>query len=291
MSSDKSLPWIPFAASSITGFTFAPLELGSTRSKSSITNLKGFKLISNTIRTEGLLSLWKGSAWFVVGNALARSTWIMSYDFIRNNNNSNSRILTAGFLSGLITAIVTNPVWTLKSYAQLPHYPGILYHPDTKLTTLLTSPITSYNNPLTIQNRLRTLNYKVLTSGTIPAMCYVSIESMCQLFTFEKIKFILNNYNEQSSYLIKGLSGALAGGLSRSIILPVTYPLHVITLRVREQKRITGYINIKFIMRSIHNDKAWYAGIGPYSTRVIFQSSILFFLLEGIRSLSTPTQN
>lgn len=279
-SNNNNHPFIPFISSGITGIVFAPLELGSTRSKSTHARSKGFRMIFDTAKTEGFLSLWKGSSWFIIGNSLSRTTWLISYDFIKGENPSNNRLLLSGFLAGGITAAVSNPIWSLKSYAQLPNYPGIFFNPNVSLRNI----VTSYNHPLTKQNRKSTFKPHVLMSGTLPAMTYVSIESMCQLFLFEKIKLRLDPYIETISTnntLLCGLSGALAGGISRIIILPIVYPLHVITLRIREQKKLQTNNSI---IASIRRDNAWYAGIGPYSVRVASQSCILFFFLEIFRS-------
>ena len=120
----KTTPsWIPFTASTMTGISFAPLELGSTRSKSKETKIKGFRLIPHVLRNEGFLALWRGSGWFVMGNAVARTTWLISYDCIKrqllNHKKAeklgNIELMLAGFGSGMITAVVTNPIWTLNN--------------------------------------------------------------------------------------------------------------------------------------------------------------------------------
>jgi len=38
------------------------------------------------------------------------------------------------------------------------------------------------------------------------------------------------------------------------------------------------------IIKGIHSDRAWYAGIGPYTARVVPQAVVLFFMVEGIRA-------
>lgn len=317
--------WIPFTASTMTGILFAPLELGSTRSKSRQTTIRGFRLICQAYRNEGFLALWRGSGWFVAGNAASRTTWLVSYDYLKGqllsqkklndpnaNRLGNVELMAAGFGSGVITAIVTNPIWTLKSFAQLPNYPGILYPPGTSLAKIITNPSQYIKSPVVAENRLLTLHPRTLIAGTMPAIGYVATESMFQLFILEKLKEWTKNYTGGLSPLASGAVGGLLGGVSRVVILPVTFPLHVLTLRVREQYKppskarwldpsrvlpqvaeVNGVRSISQntvrqslvqIAKGIHSDKAWYAGIGPYTARVVPQAAILFFMVEGIKA-------
>jgi len=297
---------VPFFASSLNGLLFAPLELGSTSSKSTTTNIRGFKIIPHVYKTEGLRALWNGSGWFVLANTTSRTIWLMSYDHLkyslsRNKNEklTNIQLMGAGFGAGAITAFLSNPIWTLKSFANLPNYPGILYPINIPLSHFLKNPLKFYNEPTIKEYRNLSHTPKTLMSGTIPAIGYVATESMFQLFILEKLKEFTKDYTNNLNPFNTGLFGGLLGGISRIVILPVTFPLHVVTLRFREQNKpilqdssgIKSFIqnpnkqNVKQIISGIHKDRAWYAGIGPYTARVVPQASILFFMVEGFKSL------
>lgn len=298
-------PIIPFVASSSTSFILAPFELASTYSKSSETKFKGLSCLTNIYKKEGLLSLWRGSGWFLFATSASRTCWLYSYDQIKCILSENGKqelttkdLLLAGFFSGTLTSVVSNPIWTLKSFSQLPNYQGLICPPKTPLINFLRDPAKYINSTLTSENRKLTFSKRILFSGTTPAILYVSIESMFQLLAYEKLKQLMSNNYDITNPFMNGIVSGFFGGLSKSLVLPISFPLHVITIRVREHykpqvstinnsKLIYTKTKVNFwnIIKHIHADKAWYAGLSPYLIRSIPQSSILFFMVEGLKSL------
>ena len=272
MKKDKKVPfYITTIASLFNSLLFAPLELSSTRSKSINATTKSFKLLKELCKNEGTLSMWKGSSWFILSTGFSRSIWLTSYNKLKINMENigytqNYSIIVSSYLAGLTTAIISNPFWTLKSYSQLPNYPGF----NTKTAKFF-------------------LNPKVLMSGVSPAMIYIPIESLSQLFIYEKLKKLYSNDN--NSPFISGIFG----GISRTFILPFSYPLHIYTLRLRENvKPIISFEKESYkinpsketffqILKGIHQQKSWYNGLLPYAIRVSLQSTSLFFIYESFK--------
>lgn len=277
--------YVPVAASILNGALFAPLELVSTRSKSAEATTKGFRLLFEIARKEGMAALWKGSGWFITGTMFSRGIWLASYDRIKNRLHwrlpLNQSIIGASLLSGMSVALLSNPIWTLKTYAQLPNYPG-LFWPKNRQTHLMLQP-------------------RVLMSGSGAAMTYVGIESVSQLFLYEYTKRM---YQRHVDATVSSPMAGLIGGISRAAIIPFTYPLHVLTLRYREQARAsakseTVFTNTKLqtapagiqrqnliqIVKTISEQRAWYDGMSPYMARVIPQATVLFFCYEFFQRL------
>jgi hypothetical protein len=258
----------PAIASFINGAIFAPLELACTLSKSINSNKRSFSLLTELVRKEGVSSLWRGSSWFILSNGFSRGSWLYSYNRLKQNHN----VVTSGILAGIVSAMVTNPFWALKSYAQLPGYPGLVFP---------SSPTNSKAEML--KNRKLTLTPTMLTVGTVPSMIYVAIESVTQLMIYEAF---LSKYQEQCESV--PLYNGLIGGLSRTLIIPWTYPLHVVTLRMRENRlECKRYGKTKSslmdIIRTVRDGRAWYHGCLVYSCRIIPQSTMLFGLYSYIK--------
>lgn len=283
--------FVPALSSFLNGLIFAPLEFGSTRSKSVNATTRSFSLLKEVCRTEGVFSMWKGSSWFIFGNAFSRGVWLTSYNCIGNKlkeqQMSNDKVIvTSGFISGGLTALVSNPFWTIKSYAQLPNYPGFFFPKNITFKQMI------QNHPsmnLVRENRRRTMTPTVLMAGVTPAMTYNSIESVIQLFTYEKLK---QQYKKEFGFDSSPLINGVIGGISRMTCLPLTYPLHVLTLRYRESVQPKIYEKSKSLkpsfiasLKQIHSQRAWYSGLLTYSCRVVPQATILFFIYESFIKL------
>ncbi len=287
-SEPKRVPfYVPWTAALLNGFITAPLELASTRSKSASedrvfyatrnlkhtksvkTQLRSFKLIKHVYQTEGARALWRGSSWFIIGNACSRSLWLTSYNHFMelgqsHNLNHDLTAFGSGFLAGGVTALLSNPIWTLKSYAQLPNYPGFIV------------PTGAYQD--TLEYRKRVLKFKVLMAGVKPALVYVPFESAFHLYLYDYFKRLYSRTRgEEPSPLISGF----LSGLARISILPASHPFHVMTLRCREfpDRKISQ------IYQSVKAQKAWYHGSIAYIWRVIPQSALLFFTYEAFKKI------
>lgn len=256
MNKDNKIPfYVPLLASFINSAILAPLELSATRSKSEFSTHKSFKLLSHVVKTEGILSLWNGCLPFVISTSISRGLWLTTYDYIKpimsQQHSKNLAIIYSGLFSGAITALVTNPLWNWKTYANLPGYPGFKQ--------------TFYKDNM----------YKLFTAGTKPAVIYISIESAGQLVIYEKLKGIVIEKNINSPIIF-----GLLGGISKLYCLPFTYPLHVITQRYRENEKLGVKENLFRIISKIKYKNSWYDGMLSYSCRVAPQSTSLFFIYE-----------
>ena len=168
----------------------------------------------------------------------------------------NNAILASGFASGALTSFITNPLWTLKSLSQLKPQNAV-------------------------QELAHKLHPRVLMSGTYISIVNGSIGSMLQLFVLEKLKELnCDKFNTLTPIKI----GVLAG-ISRVLILPIAYPLSVITLRCRESATSNKSGTLINIIKGIYKQKAWYAGSLPYICRALPQSVGLFFIYESIKTI------
>ena len=88
-------------------------------------------------------------------------------------------------------------------------------------------------------------------------------------------------------------------GVTRGLMLPITYPLHVITLRYREnvkpelrlqdsRVKIQPHTpqSLSQVISTIYNQKAWYNGGLSYTCRVVPQAASLFFIYEMFRKIN-----
>lgn len=241
----------------MSAFLVAPLELASTQSKSVHAKSRSFSLMREIVQRDGVRALWKGSAWYVAATTVSRGIWLSSYDPIRTaienrGYSTMSSRLMASWCAGALNGFVSNPIWTLKTYAQLPGYPG-LWSPE---------------------YRRQLFRLPVLMSGVVPAMTYISLESVSQLLLLEAMRDAWSD-REHPNALVEGAMGAIA----RMAALPFTYPLHVVTLRYREAQRppLRGSTTFLSVWKTIHQQRAWYGGMAAYSMRAIPQAGWLFF--------------
>lgn len=271
----KPVPaWVALTSAGISAFGVAPIELVSTRSKLPGAELKSFQLMRSLIRSDGVQSLWKGSGWFVGATTMSRGIWMFSYEYIRSGllaegYSSNSTAILAGFSSGVINAAISNPIWTIKTYAQLEGYPGLFRFGSAEYRRQILTP-------------------RVFTAGIVPAMAYIGIESAGQWIIYESLKSMVFSWNRKCAD--NPLVDGLIGGMSRIAILPVSYPFHMITFRYREavQPRlvsIDGHFKMitpirpsfQEVVAKIARNRAWYDGSLAYASRVAPQAALLFF--------------
>lgn len=260
--------YIPLGASVFNGILFSPFEFVSTRSKIQNTKYTSFSLFKHIYKTEGLKRLWTGSSWFILGNGISRGVWLCSYEYYKYNFQWS--IFNSAFLAGTTTAILSNPIWYLKTQAQIPNYKGIICPSHISLTEYIKNPLFYFRS---LKSYRQTFMNKKLMSGVLPATIYVSIESSIFLTSYEWFKQLCSSNNP----IITGL----LSGISRIMILPISYPLHVITYRKRENNNL----NILNICKTIHIERAWYNGLLIYSFRMLPQSLSLFIIYETLITL------
>jgi hypothetical protein len=84
------------------------------------------RALEYTRRTEGVTALWRGLMPMLAGIVPSRGCYFMCYSKFKpmvtrwNGGDETSGVhLTAGVLAGLVTTTVTNPLWVVKTQAQL----------------------------------------------------------------------------------------------------------------------------------------------------------------------------
>jgi len=125
---------------------------------------------ANLIRKKyGFMSLYKG--WFssTLRNSITISTRFMVYEYLKKNTNNYSMI--NGFLSGMISSIISHPVDTIKTNIQTNN-----------------KHISFYQSTLDIYKKG---NLIAFTKGIVPRVTRVSIAQAIVFSSYEKIKIFL----------------------------------------------------------------------------------------------------
>ncbi|KAJ3205058.1 hypothetical protein HK099_000929 [Clydaea vesicula] len=275
--------------------------------------MKGVVNILGTIRREeGIRALWKGLGPNLIGVVPARSIYFATYSqgkhlyskYLNNGVESSFIHMLSAATAGASVALVTNPIWLVKTRMQLQNESAAL-------------DIIRYKNSFHCAYVVfKTEGIRALYKGFSASLVGLS-ESTLQFVTYEWIKkiqrekreklfyqqnlkknnFNNNNNNQEKKNLINPLvfidspnwfelffSAAIAK-LGATLI---TYPHEVLRTRLRQSPDSSGNIKYKGLINSTklilreEGIAAFYGGMTAHIMRVVPNAAILFFTYEVI---------
>lgn len=251
-----------------------------------------FHALSTIARVEGLRGLYAGLVPAVFGSSLSWSLYFFLYSNIKERNRRQFRRAELGpslhLLSaaeaGSIVAVITNPVWVVKTRLQL-QAPG---HGGCK-------PYLGFSDAF--KSILREEGMRGLYKGLGPGLILVSHGALQFMAYEEGRKLLVSHRTRQAAGQPDVVSGeqlmtaqdfAILGASSKLVAVMATYPYQVIRSRLQQRPSEDGvsrYVNtwhtFKATMR-YEGVRGLYKGIVPNLLRVVPSSSLTFLVYESV---------
>lgn len=290
----------------MTAVALHPLDIVKTRFQVSDGLDKSFPVYRNTwnalqtiSRKEGIKGFYAGITPALVAGGIS---WGLYFFFYSHAKEFYGRIyrkeltlslqLASATQAGVITSLITHPLWLVKTRLQLqvPLAPGVL------------SPLPPYRHVFhAVQSIWREEGPKGFTRGLGPSLLLVS-HGVIQMIAYEALRKNAiqwrsakqNNNNSKESQdgqILKGTDFAILGGASKTLAVLSTYPFQVVRSRLQIRPDIGGrlrYTSTWKAVRAVYKHEGWrgfYKGFVPHIVRVAPSASITFFVFEAVLKL------
>ncbi|CAF4278893.1 unnamed protein product [Rotaria socialis] len=235
-------------------------------------------------REKGLQGLYEGVTPNVVGNGISWGLYLFIYNTIVVLNNDEDKIKSLAFLyrviysttAGLLTIILTNPIWVIKTRMCLQYSKG-------KSSATYDGMLDAFRK--TYQNEGIQAFYKGLTPGL-----FGIFHGTIQFSSYEQMKsFYMNAFG--ITYCPTPIILTFSA-LSKFIAATSTYPTQVVRTRLQDQhQHYNGAIDA--IKKTYEGEgiSGFFKGVVPALYRVIPASCITFgsyeFILRELKSMTT----
>ncbi|CAG8433153.1 9554_t:CDS:2 [Diversispora eburnea] len=260
-----------FAAGATSTICLHPLDLVKTRFQidDAVKGSNGKRLGAtfNALKTifvkNKFIGLYRGISPSFVGSTLSWGIYFYWYDLIKRKKANGDRLtkltaiqhLTSSAEAGLITALITNPLWVVK----------------TRMCATNKSDPGAYKGLFGIIPSLLGTSH-----GAIQFMIYEEMKKWRLKITPDKDRERLDNFE----YL-------LMSGSSKAFASITTYPYQVIRARLQNQKNEAKYLGIFDTMRKILRKEGFlgfYKGLAPNILKVLPGTCTTFLVYENVNS-------
>eukprot|EP00026_Physarum_polycephalum_P014033 Phypoly_transcript_14500.p1 GENE.Phypoly_transcript_14500~~Phypoly_transcript_14500.p1 ORF type:complete len:292 (+),score=10.13 Phypoly_transcript_14500:98-973(+) len=263
-----------FLSSTSATFVFHPLELVKTKLQAQDNECKGRIRYGGAIdackmiwRLEGIRGFYYGLSPSLVANGISWGSCFFIYRYIQSGHTKFNFVdqVIAASAAGILTTIVTNPVWVIKNRLQIQtsilhtkHYRGVS---DAFRTIWRVEGIKGFYAGLGMS----------LASNSHAAVQLVLLDRLC-------------DFVDRSSWGGGFFTALTVGGVARLVASVLTYPLQ--TVRTRLQERPGGglrYQGTKDAFGSIYRNEGiqgFYRGFAVSTARTIPQAAYTFALLN-----------
>jgi solute carrier family 25 protein 33/36 len=278
------------AAGSLASCITNPLEVIKTQLQSSSTTGPVTSIAQKIFKENGLLGFWKGMKPTLVGIIPARSIYFYSYEQTKRALGQNllpegsiPNALVSGFMAGICSNTVTNPIWMVKTRYQLlaDHSAGQKVY-------------TSYSDA--ISTIMKEEGIGGFYRG-IFASYWGCLEGAVQFILYEQLKTnLLMKQNEERKAMglpetdkLPKLKYFCSAAFAKGVAAIVTYPHEVARTRLREQAR-GGLFKYNGMWQTIgligreEGRSGLYAGMGVHLLKVVPNSAIMFLTYEIVNS-------
>ncbi|XP_058804869.1 mitochondrial folate transporter/carrier isoform X2 [Phymastichus coffea] len=184
------------------------------------------------IKTEGCRGLYRGMMPNVIGSASSWGTYFLTYNSIKTciqDTSINEQLspwmhMTAAVNAGILTLLLTNPVWVIKTRLCLQ------YAEDIHL-----SVSKQYSGMIDALNKIRiTEGITGFYKGFIPGLFGVS-HGAIQFMIYEQMKIKYNIYRKKSiTNKLDTTEYIICAAISKLIAAAITYPYQVLRARLQD---------------------------------------------------------
>lgn len=302
---------VGFVSGGLTNALLHPLDSVKTRLQaagrgqryhSRLTIRDTFLVTRNIIATEGWTALYQGltssilgasSSWglyFFVYNS-SKNYFFKSGDYKSMNDLPTLALLASSINAGLITCLITHPIWLVKTRLQLQQRnQSISESPQYYKGTLDAFWKIAKNEGIT----------RGLYLGLSPSLFLIS-HGVIHFVLYDLFKAVyLKRFKNDAIYLNSYESFTLAG-LAKAIAVLSTYPLQVVKTRLQDLKnkapnmdknlQYNGMIDAMRKMYKLEGAASFFRGIIPHLARNTPSGAITFALYEYFSKLYDKTEN
>lgn len=230
-------------------------------------------------RQEGLSGLYKGVTPNVCGSGSAWGFYFLFYNSIKTwiqKGNSATPLgptmhMIAAAEAGILTLVMTNPIWVVKTRLCLQYGHDNIHTPETRYNGMIDALAKIY----------RQEGVRGLYRGFIPGMFGVS-HGAIQFMTYEEMK---NKYNEYRNVPIDTKMGTTEylsfAAISKLIAAAVTYPYQVVRARMQDHNHSYAgtWDCIKQTWR-YERMPGFYKGLAPYLLHVMPNICLVMIIYE-----------
>jgi solute carrier family 25 folate transporter 32 len=233
----------------------------------------------HVLREEGPRALYKGLGPALVGSMISWSLYFHSYHLFQSKLTKGNKTVVHHFIAstgaGIVTCLVTNPFWLVKTRLQL----------QLGNTARWKSP-TSYRGMLDgWLSIVREEGFTGLYRGIGPSLLLVS-HGAIQLTSYEYCKKVLYNKKKGRNERPTIPDSLISSTISKVIASLTTYPLQVIRTRMQERAahRFPFIRTCAHIVRT-EGFKALYRGLVANLLRVTPSAALTFVTYEQVIGL------
>ncbi|KAM0745738.1 putative flavin-adenine dinucleotide transporter [Meredithblackwellia eburnea MCA 4105] len=236
-------------------------------------------------RQEGVKGMYRGLTPNLVGNASSWGLYFLWYTMIKARKDggdpsvklSAGQHLLASAESGVITAVMTNPLWVVK----------------TRMFTTSPGSPNAYKNVFDGLNKLaRQEGLRGLSKGMALALFGVS-NGAIQFMTYEELKrwridvrrkWLGNAATEEEAKSLSNIEYILMSGSAKLVAIGITYPYQVVRSRIQYQPpTIPPYTSIpNCIQRTFASEgiSGFYKGLATNAVRILPGTCVTFVVYE-----------
>jgi len=234
-------------------------------------------IIKKTLREEGWQGFFSGISSGIVGITATSGVYYYCYESLRlflegpeKAKISDLKSLSMGALSGMITALMTNPIWVI----------------NTRKTTVARKAGSTEDSASlyqTAQTIIQQEGVGALWNGIVPALILAANPTI-QYAVFEKLKQLYAKNGKSLTMLQAFYMGAIA----KVAATLVTYPYIVVKSRLQNAKKGEEKKNTTSVLSDIFKSEGlsgFYKGIESKITQSVLNAAFLFMFKEEMVSV------
>ncbi|CCF60238.1 hypothetical protein KAFR_0J01740 [Kazachstania africana CBS 2517] len=262
----------------ITSFVVHPLDLVKLRLQllpvqKPTPRLNTYRYVLRSLfkDNKGISALYRGLGINLIGNSVAWGLYFGFYrfskDFLKQNTNFNNDsliYLTSGTMSGLITSLLTNPIWVIKTRMMATNRSQAISN-----RTILSS----------VKSIIKNESYKSFSKGLLPSLLSVS-QGGIYFMVYDTIKKKYGLENDFKNYQI-----ILTSSCSKMVSVSIVYPLQVIKSNLQSPQGRNFHSSMK-LMAQIYNLNGLhglYSGLATNLFKAIPTTCLTFCLYENFK--------
>lgn len=280
--------------------------------------------LQDIVRNDGWKGLYRGLSPNVVGNSASWGLYFLWYTMIKEYMSDSAEYrdvdpttgvtkklsagqhLLAASESGAVTALMTNPIWVVKT--RMFTTPRSALHQNSKTPTItgIQSTATNVRPPPTVYRGLwhgltsiyRTEGIPGLYKGAGLALFGVS-NGAIQFMAYEELKKwrtevaarrlrsqqTLSSRTDYSSIQLSNTEYIIMSGVSKVAAILLTYPYQVIRSRIQNHATAHIYPDLRTCIRLTYTQeglRAFYKGLMPNLVRILPGTCVTFVVYENV---------
>ncbi|CAL8074454.1 unnamed protein product [Orchesella dallaii] len=252
-----------------------------------------FHAFKSILKDEGVKGLYRGVTPNVWGAGSAWGLYFLFYNSLKTSwQGGDTKMdlgptghMTIAAEAGLLTLIVTNPLWVVKTRLCLQYgsVAPVAGTPQLVGAGTATNPASIYYRGMAdaLVKVYKMEGIRGLYRGFVPGMFGVS-HGAIQFMVYEEMKTVYNKYrNMPIDAKLESMEYLSFAAVSKLIAAGSTYPYQVVRARLQDQHR--NYEGVMDVLRQTWRNegiKGFYKGLVPNLTRVVPATAITFVVYE-----------